>query len=56
MIHPTKQDIGRQVVYVTKHGAREDGKITSFNKSVVFVRYRGDNLSKATRREDLEWL
>lgn len=33
----------------------EEGVITSFNDAVIFVRYRGDNHSKATSREDLEW-
>jgi hypothetical protein len=52
MIHPTVNDIGRKVVY------REDetGEITSFTDKVVFVRYGNDLHSKATRREDLEWL
>jgi hypothetical protein len=32
---------------------KEEGIITGFNEAVVFVRYRGDLHSKATRYEDL---
>lgn len=57
MIHPTKEDTGRGVVYEPYSGAQaEDGVITSFNDVFVFVRYAGDQHSKATRREDLKWL
>jgi len=56
MILPTKADVGRAVVYRPQFGPAEDGTITSFNEAFVFVRYRGDAGSKATRREDLEWL
>ncbi len=64
MINPTTKDIGRSVVYhyyewIDKDGRShlklEDGIITSFNDFCVFVRYKGDNHSKGTRREDLEW-
>lgn len=33
----------------------EEGVITSFNSSYVFVRYGAEPASKATRREDLHW-
>ena len=58
MIEPTKDDIGRRVVYQAWHpgAVREDGVITSFNKWSVFVRYGSDAFSKATSRCDLEWL
>jgi len=53
----TEQDVGRAVVYVPYPGAQaEDGTITSVNDDYVFVRYAGDNASKATRPEDLQWL
>lgn len=64
MIDPGPSDLGRAVVYYppwTDGWPRqpapppEDGVITSFNQSYVFVRYNGDSASKATRREDLQW-
>jgi hypothetical protein len=58
MIEPTDKDIGRGVVYTGNHypgGELEEGTITSFNDSAVFVRYRGDLRSKATSPQDLEW-
>lgn len=59
MIDPKVEDVGRTVVYTGNRypgGKLEDGIITSFNDSAVFVRYHGDVHSKATSREDLEWL
>lgn len=58
MIDPDERDIGRKVLYRARHpGAKaEEGVITSFNDTCVFVRYGADNGSKGTRREDLEWL
>ena len=59
VINPTKKDIGRGVVYQPGYGEPEDGAITSFNASFVFVRYQkqhpGAN-GQATKREDLYWL
>lgn len=55
MINPTKEDIGKSVVYIVALRKYEYGIITSFNNQYVFVKYTGDNYSKATRREDLEW-
>jgi len=49
-------DVGRGVVYAPSHGPREDGAITSWNDTYIFVLYRGSTTSKATRPEDLEWL
>ena len=42
--------IGRRVKY---NGI--NGIVTSFNSQYVFVRYDGDNRSKATRINDLEF-
>jgi len=58
MIEPKPTDIGRKVIY-REHGdfpgrKVEEGMITSFNASYVFVRYAGI-ASAATLREDLEW-
>ena len=63
MIEPTEADIGRRALYYGSPSYRaqstrppEEGVITSFNDSYVFLRYGTDGWSKATRREDLEWL
>jgi hypothetical protein len=54
---PTNEDAGRSVIYVPYPGAKaEDGVITSVNDDYVFVRYAGDNGSKATAYKDLQWL
>jgi hypothetical protein len=58
MIDPTETDIGRTVIYTGNRypgGELEEGVITSFNTTTVFVRYRGDRGSKGTDRSDLEW-
>jgi hypothetical protein len=59
MIEPTQEDIGRKVIYTGNRypgGLIEEGVITSFNEHAVFVRYGKEVGSKATSREDLEWL
>jgi hypothetical protein len=59
MIEPTKDDVGRAVVYTGNRypgGKLEEGVITSFNDHRVFVRYGSDKGSKSTSREDLEWV
>jgi hypothetical protein len=57
MIDPTRSDIGRKVCYTGNHGGPiEEGVITSFNDSAVFVRYADQPNSKATYREDLRWM
>jgi hypothetical protein len=58
MIVPTKDDIGRAVIYTGNRypgGELEEGVITSFNDHTVFVRYGADKHSKGTLRTDLEW-
>lgn len=60
MIDPTQADVGRAVVYTPPHDrgrplAAEEGVITSFNKSFVFVRYGTYATPRATKRGDLEW-
>ena len=58
MIDPTEADIGRRVIY-HGHGwtdKTEEGTITSFNDSFVFVCYGFlGSTSAATLRKDLEW-
>jgi hypothetical protein len=60
MIEPTPEDIGRGVVYRERGdfpGRKvEQGVITSFNSTVVFVRYGSNTGSAATARDDLEWV
>jgi len=56
---PTNADIGRAVVYTPAHGPAEDGVLTSFNDSYVFVRFRSQHPAaggQACRRQDLRWL
>ena len=48
-------DIGRKVVYKSFTG-NEEGVITSYNESYVFVRYGSDTGSQATRYEDLSFI
>lgn len=54
-IEPTEADIGRNVIYHGHAGEREAGYITSFNDSVVFVRYGMGSTSQATSRDQLTW-
>jgi hypothetical protein len=56
VIKPTDKDIGRAVRYQPRYRVMEDGVITSFNDSYVFVRYGLDKHSQATRREELSWV
>jgi hypothetical protein len=58
MIDPSQDDIGRAVIYTGNRypgGKTEEGVITSFNNTAVFVRYGADKHSKGTARADLEW-
>lgn len=49
-----KSLIGEAVVYRPRGGPVEQGVVTSVGSSYVFVRYGGDETSKATRAEDIE--
>lgn len=56
MIAPTEKDIGRRVIYRSPGGdIVEEGWVVVLNNHFVFVRYRGDQYTKATRRQDLSW-
>lgn len=62
MITPEEKDIGRKVVYTGNQTRAlqegvpfEEGVITGMTDFYVFVRYGEEKISKATRREDLEW-
>lgn len=57
MINPTNLDINRSVIYKTwNNQTTEEGVITSFNHFYIFVRYGSDKQSKATKRENLQWV
>jgi hypothetical protein len=43
-----REHVGEGVVYRTAYGNTEDGVITSVGDRWVFVRYTGDQRSKAT--------
>jgi len=58
MIEPTKNDIGRKVIFKQDWMNPKDyeyGLITSFNNTYVHVRYGTDTGSKPTDRENLFW-
>lgn len=57
MIEPTKDDIGRKVIYRTAPNFEpEEGVISSISEHYVFVRYGRSITGTATKREDLEWM
>lgn len=53
-------EIGRRVIYTPFEGCDESekelGTITSKNKLYVFVKYDGDECSKSTWADDLEYI
>lgn len=49
----TEADIGRNVIYET-HLGQEVGKLTSWNKTFIFVQFRGPN-GEACRPEDVSF-
>lgn len=55
-----KEDVERKVIYEPdgnqSFGRIEEGAITSWNDTFVFVRYGADTISKATRPEDLDFV
>lgn len=53
-IKVTKKDIGRLVIYNPGYKT-EEGVITSFNDTYVFVRYGSEVQSKATYYRDLKY-
>jgi hypothetical protein len=55
-LHLDEAEIGRKVVYIPKHGKREDGVITSKNHKFIFVRYGNNVTSIATNPKDLFYL
>ena len=58
-IKPTNDDIGRAVIYTGNRypgDKTEEGIITFFNKTTIFVRYGADKNAKGTSPADLEWM
>jgi hypothetical protein len=55
MIKVTDDDIDRAVIYRPRGGPPEEGVIVAFTERFVFVRYVGEQFSKATHRLDLEY-
>lgn len=55
-VDEARRHIGHGVVYCNAYGEREDGVITSVGETLVFVRYVGDQSSKATNPRDLTLL
>ncbi len=53
-LQPTDKD--RKVVYRPTHGKMEEGRITSWNDSFVFVDYDNTGRGQATKPEDLEFI
>lgn len=52
----TKADIGRGVVYYSSGGDKtEEGVVSSWNDTFIFVRYGDERQAKATNPKDLEW-
>jgi hypothetical protein len=59
VIEPTKDDVGRPVVYTGhRHWGGPDfyGVVRSWNEKIVWVVFTGALHSQACRREDLKWL
>jgi hypothetical protein len=50
----TESDIGRNVIYQREHCDREVGKLSSWNDTYVFVRFKGPN-GEACLPEDVSF-
>jgi hypothetical protein len=53
-LRPTDKD--RKVVYRPSHGKMEEGRITSWNESFIFVDYDNTGRGQATKPEDLDFV
>jgi len=51
-----KGHVGRRVIYAPRFGIVEFGRISSWNKHLIFVQYDGEIHTKATSPEDLTML
>lgn len=54
IIDEARKAVGKRVVYTANHGAQEFGEVTSIREPWVFVKYDGDQSSKATHPRMLE--
>lgn len=50
----TEDDINRKVIYTSSH-IKEEGIITSFNNSFIFVCFDGTGRGQACKPSDLEF-
>jgi hypothetical protein len=48
-------DVGRFVIYTAHHGEREEGVISSWNDTYIFVRYGRGSTAAATDPNQLEF-
>jgi hypothetical protein len=55
MIKVTEDDIGRVVIYRPRGLPPDEGVIVAFTERVVFVRYMGEQHSRATSYRNLEF-
>lgn len=52
----TENDVNRKVVYNPEFGLQQEGRITSWNNSFIFVDYDNTGRGAATRPEDLNFI
>ena len=55
MVDPRPGDEGKWVHYTAHDGHVENGRISSWNDHVVFVRYHSGDTAAATDRKQLDW-
>lgn len=55
MVDPRPGDEGKWVHYKAHDGHIENGRVSSWNDSVVFVRYGRGDTAAATDRSQLDW-
>lgn len=52
----TENDVNRKVVYNPEFGKQEEGRITSWNDTFIFVDYDNTGRGQATRPTDLNFV
>lgn len=50
-LEQARENIGAQVVYTSRHGARDWGQISSVGQTYIFVKYQGSAQAQATPPE-----
>lgn len=51
-----ENDVNRKVIYSPEFGEKEEGRITSWNDTFIFVDYDNTGRGQATRPSDLEFI